>query len=111
MPPSKKVRQRKTIWFNPPYSVNVEKNFGKTFLKLIGKHFPKANKFHKIFNINNVKVSDSCLRNFSNMMKSHKNRILSEEKTQDQPKRNCRQKDICHLEGNCLDQELIYQSV
>ena len=31
--PSKKVRQRKIIWFNPPYSMNVEthwKNFSKS---------------------------------------------------------------------------------
>ena len=87
--PSKKVRQRKIIWFNPPYSVNVETNIGKTFLKLIDKHFPKTNKFHKIFNRNNVKVSYSCLPNFANMIKSHNNRILSEEKTQDQRKCNC----------------------
>ena len=32
--PSKKVRQRKIIWFNPPYSVNVATNIGKTFLNL-----------------------------------------------------------------------------
>ena len=29
--------------------------------------------------------------------------------TQDQSKCNCRQDDTCHLEGNCLDEELIYQ--
>ena len=46
---------------------------------------------------------------FANMIKSHNNRILSEEKTQDQPKCNCRQKDTCPLQGNCLDKELIYQ--
>ena len=68
MTPSKKVRQRKIIWFNPPYSVNVETNIGKTFLKLIDKHFPKTNKFHKIFNRNNVKVSYSFLPNFANMI-------------------------------------------
>ena len=84
--PSKKVRQRKIICFNPPYSVNVETNIGKTFLNLIDKHFPTTNKFHKIFNRNNVKVSYSCLPNFANMIKSHNNRVLSEEKTQDQPK-------------------------
>ena len=28
---SKKVRQRKIIWFNPPYSMNVETNIRKTF--------------------------------------------------------------------------------
>ena len=42
------------------------------------------------------------------MIKSHNNRILSEEKTQDQAKCNCQQKDTCPLEGNCLDKELIY---
>ena len=83
--PSKKVRQRKIIWFNPPYSVNVETNIGKSFLKLIDKHFPKINKFHKIFNRNNVKISYSCLPNFANKIKSHNNIIRSEEKTQDQP--------------------------
>ena len=107
--PSKKVRQRKIIWFNPPYSVNVETNLGKTFLNLIDKHFLRMNKFHKIFNRNNVKVSYSCLPNFVNMIKSLNNRILlSEEKIQDQPKCNCRQKDTCPLEGHCLDKELIY---
>ena len=49
---SKKVRQRTIIWFNPPYNVNVETNIGKTFLELIDKHFPKTNKFRKIFNRN-----------------------------------------------------------
>ena len=55
--PSKKVSQKKVIWFHPTYSVNVETNIGKTFLKLIDKHFPKTKKFHKIFNRSNVKVS------------------------------------------------------
>ena len=91
--------------------MNVETNIGKTFLKLIDKHFPKTNKFHKIFNRNNVKVSYSCLPNFANMIKSNNNRILSEEKTQDQRKSNCRQKDTCPLEGHCLDKELIDQCI
>ena len=103
--PSKKVRQRKIIWFNPPYSVNVETNIGKIFLNLIDRHFLKINKFYKIFNRNNVKVSYSCLPNFGNIIKPYNNRILSEEKTQDQPKCNCQQKDTCPLEGHCLDKE------
>ena len=55
-----------------------------------------------------VKVSYSCLPNFASMIKSHNNRILSEEKTKDQPKCNSRQKDTCPLAGNCLNKELIY---
>ena len=108
--PSKKVRQREIVFFNPPYSVNGETNIRKTCLKLIDKHLSKTNKFHIIFNRNKVvKVSDNCLPNFANMIKLHNNRILSEEKTQDRPKCNCRRKDISPLEGNCLDKELIYQ--
>ena len=86
--PSKKVRQRKIVWFNPPYSVNVETNIAMSFLNLIDKHFPKTIKFHKIFKRKNVKVSFSCLPNFgvSLIIKSRNNRILSEKKIQDQPK-------------------------
>ena len=86
----------------------MERNIGETFLKLIDKHFPKTSKYHKIFNRSNVKVSYSCLPNFANMIKSHNNRILSEEKTQDQLKFNYQQKDTCPLEGHSLNMELTY---
>ena len=43
------------------------------------------------------------------MIKSHKNRILSEETVHSQPECNWRQKDTCLLEKNCLDRELIMQ--
>ena len=58
-----KTRKRKIIWFNPPYSMNVESNNGKTFLKLVKKYFPRKNSFHKIFNKNTIKISYSCMRN------------------------------------------------
>ena len=35
----KNIRKRNIIWFNPPYSMNVEINFGKPFLKLVKKAF------------------------------------------------------------------------
>ena len=36
---AKRNRNRKVIWFNPPYSLNVKTNIGKVFLKLVRKHF------------------------------------------------------------------------
>ena len=48
-------RKRKTIWFNPPYSSNLKTHLGKMFLKLLDHHFARANKQHKIFNLNTVK--------------------------------------------------------
>ena len=45
-----KKRKRKIIWFNPPYSKNVQANVGKIFLRYIKKHFPKnTHKFYEIF--------------------------------------------------------------
>ena len=73
---------------------------------ILGNHFRH---FVLASTIQNVEVNYSCLPNFANMIKSHNNRILSEEKTQDQPKCNCWQKDTCPLEENCLDKDPKYQ--
>ena len=46
-------RQRNNIlWYNPPFSKNVNTNIGHRFLTLVDKHFPKENKLRKIFNRN-----------------------------------------------------------
>ena len=46
-------RSRNIIWFNPPFSSNVEMNVPRKFLKLVKKHFSK-HRYHKIFNKNNI---------------------------------------------------------
>ena len=51
----KNTRKRNVIWFIPPYSMNVETNIGKTFLKLVKKDFPRDNSFHKMFNKNTIR--------------------------------------------------------
>ena len=66
-----KNRKRKIIWFNPPFSA------GRTFLRLLSKHFPRNHTMHKIFNRNTVKINHSCLRNISSIMSSHNRNILS----------------------------------
>ena len=60
-----KTMKRKIIWFNSAYSMNVETNIGKTFLKLVKKHFPCNNSFHEIFNKIIIKISYSCMKNIS----------------------------------------------
>ena len=54
---ARRNRNRKVIWFNPPYSQNMKTNIGKLFVKLVRKHFPKNSKYHKIFNLNTLKLS------------------------------------------------------
>ena len=49
-----KNRQRNIIWFNPPYSMNIQPTIRREFLNLVGKHFPKNHRYNKIFNKNNI---------------------------------------------------------
>ena len=70
-------RPRNIIWFNPPYSENVQTNIASSFVRLIDKHFPKSHVLHKIFNRSNVKVSFSCTGNMSSIIKSHNAKILT----------------------------------
>ena len=105
-----KRRKRKIIWFNPPYSKSVQTNVAKKFLLLIDKHFPKNHKLHKIFNRNTIKVSYSTMQNFENIIRTHNNQILNpREVIHDDKKCNCRKKELCPLQGNCLIHELVYR--
>ena len=74
---NQRKRSRNIIWFNPPFSQNVQTNVAKSFLHLIDKHFPKSSKLHKIFNRNNLKVSYSCTTNNANIIKSRNQKILT----------------------------------
>ena len=77
---SRETRKRNIIWFNPPYSANVQTNVGRSVLDLVDKHFPPDNPLHKIFDRNFIKISYSCLNNVADIIKSHNKKILREEK-------------------------------
>ena len=44
---TRRNQNRKVIWFNPPFSLNVKANIYKEFFKLIRKHFPANHSFRK----------------------------------------------------------------
>ena len=106
---NRRNRSRNIIWYNPPFSQNVKSNIAKTFLQLVDKHFPKNHKLSKIFNRNNVKISYSCLPNISTIIKSHNRNLLYNNRTEE-PDCNCREKQSCPLNGNCLTRSLIYSA-
>ena len=74
-----KNRKRKTIWFNPPYSLNASTNIGKRFFKWLGQLFPKTHQLHKMCIHNNINVIYSSLPNFKNVINGHSKYILSEQ--------------------------------
>ena len=62
-------RNRKVIWFNPPFNSCVRTNVGKQFLKLIKKHFTVNHRFYKILNKNTIKLSYSCMPSVGSAIK------------------------------------------
>ena len=106
-------RKRNIIWFNPPYSINVATSTGKSFLKLIDKHFPKGSKLRKIFNRSTVKVSYSCMPSVASIIKSHNKKVSSKEEGQQgnaSKPCNCRKNNPCPMQSKCLTPSVIYKT-
>jgi len=72
---SKKNRKRKILYFNPPFSKNVQTNIGQQFLKLLRDHFPKDSPLKKVVNSNNVKLSYRCMGNFKQTIAAYNSKI------------------------------------
>ena len=107
---ARRNRNRKVIWFSPPYSQNVKTNIGKLLMKLVRKHFPKNNKYHKIFNLNTLKLGYCCTNNVGNIIKQHNSKVLSKTNENNNRKCNGRSKPNCPLNVACLTQCLVYKA-
>ena len=104
-------RKRNITWYDPPFSNQVSTNIGKEFFKLLRKYLPKANKFNKLFNKNNVKISYGCTRNMQ-QIKAHNAKIINGKNIIDPNRKtcNCRQPTKCPLDGNCLSSCIVYKA-
>ena len=107
----KRTRKRKIIYYNPPFNSAVKTNFGKDFINLVNKHFNKDHVYYKIFNNNYIKLSYSCLPNIKRIIQSHNTNIINKPINPDtNSKCNCRQKNSCPLDGNCLAENIVYKA-
>ena len=88
-------RKHNIIWFNPPFSQNVETKIGNHLLALVDLHFPVNHKLHKIFNRNSIKVSYSCMRNLKSIISSHNHKILQSQRSISTKTYNCITKTAC----------------
>ena len=76
-PTKKNNRKRNNILcYNPPYSKNVNNNFGHNILTLKNKHFPTGNKLKEILNHNAVKISYSFMNNTRQIINNRNKRLL-----------------------------------
>ena len=107
---SSRKRKRNIIWFNPPFNQAVQTNIGREFTRLIEKHFPPHHKYRKIFNKSNLRLSYSCMPNVKTVISSHNKRILSTPAEHEERLCNCRDKDNCPLNGECLVPAVTYRA-
>ena len=86
----------------------VEKNFFLYCLNI----FPPNNKYHNIFNKQNVKLSCSCLPNIGSIIAQHNKQVLNRLSSADTetPPCNCRNTHDCPLEGKCRTKYVIYKA-
>ena len=74
------------------------------------KHFQPGHRYYSIFNKNSLKLSYSCSTNIENLIKGHNSKILNASKTQKQKLCNCRNKDQCPLNRDCLAKCIVYKA-
>ena len=110
--PARRQRKRKVIWFTPPYCASLTTQFGKEFLNLIDKNFPKNHHLHKIINRKTVKLSYSCTPNMYAIISAHNRKVLSEKRVDDDVRCNCQpaNKPSCPVPGKCCSNKVIYQA-
>ena len=86
---NKRNHKRNIIWFKPPFSKNVSLRIGKYFLNLLGKHFQKNHRFHKMFNRNSVTVSYDYTKNMKTIINNHNINIMGKKPSINTSTCNC----------------------
>ena len=109
---AKRTRKRDVIWFTPPYCATLTTAFGKEFLKLIDKNFPKNHHLYKIMNRKTVKLSYSCTPNMYTIISAHNRKILTTKHVDDDARCSCRgpNKPSCPVPGKCFSNKVVYHA-
>ena len=106
----RRQRKRNIIWFNPPFSKSVVTKKGKTFLRLIDKHFTPHHKLHKLFNQNNVKISYNCMPSVKSIINKHNKTVLDPLTNTSERTSNCINKEKFLLQEKCLTNNIMYKA-
>ena len=102
--------KKNILWFNPQFSEYAVTKIGKTFLRLIDKHFPPHYKLHKFFNQKNVKISYSCMPNAKSIINKHNKTVLDPPTNNSERTCNCINSEKCPLQQKCLTSNIMYKA-
>ena len=104
----KRKRNRKILYFNPPWSITCQTNVGKKFLSLLDEHFPKGSALHPLINRKKVKLSYRCLPNMGRKISEHNKKLLG--KPPGEMGCKCQNKATCPMPGKCTTDKLVYRA-
>ena len=107
-------QKRRIIYYNPPFNMALKTKFGKKFLELVSKHFPRHHKLYPILNRNTLKISYSCTANIKRIIQGHNKKVLKEKRKTTTTEKECncqasRKKD-CPLNGKCNRRNVVYKA-
>ena len=94
----------------PTFQFKCKKNVVKILLQLIDTHFSPANKLHKTFNRNTIKVSYNCTQDLPQVIKGH-NKKVTQIKRHNHLECKCRIYTECPVNSDCRKEAVIYTSV
>jgi hypothetical protein len=106
-------RNKKKLWFNPPWSDNMRTSLGHEFLALVDKYREKfkGTVFEKIFSRATMKISYSTTRNMKAHISSHNMKILNRKEDSQPDSCNCRANGPpCPLGGKCQVKSIVYKA-
>ena len=111
----KRIRSKPQIWFNPPWSDNVETNLGADFLKAVSSSFTKGHPLYPIFNRNTIKISYRTTTNMAQIVARHNTKTMNTTRnTTPDPKPvkdcNCNKANLpCVMGGKCVPGNVSYE--
>ena len=111
----KRTRNRRILWFNPPFCSSMTTKLGQLFLSLLDECFPVGHVLRRTFNRHTVQLSYRTMPNLAKIIAANNTKVLSEDKRFEQqlPRNancNCRGgTEACPMEGaRCKDTNLLY---
>ena len=108
----RRKQKRKVIFYNPPFNKALKTKFGRKFLDLVSKHFPRHHKLYPILNRNTLKISYSCTANIKRIIQGHNKKVLKNDKKTTEKECNCQaaKKKDCPLNGKCNRTNVVYKA-
>ena len=91
--------------------MDVKTKLGARFLNLVNIHFSNGNRWHKILNKNTIKISYCTTPNVRSVIQNHNKRLLDQRPNDNTAKKcNCKIPHKCPLNGDCLQECVIYKA-